>query len=101
MAGRPVYRLGLALLERDNPRRAIARASQWVFAPEADWEQRGLIPNVVYTCGALVRGDEVWMYYGAADTVIGLARATLSDLLAFVREHNFLDRVGPEKGTGP
>lgn len=99
MANRPVYRLGLALLDRGNPRRVLARASEWCFAPERDYEQRGLVPNVVYTCGALERGDEVWMYYGGADTVIGLAIAKLSDLLAFVHRHNYLDRVGPEKGA--
>ena len=96
--GRPVYRLGLALLDLDNPRRPIARASRWVFGPEADFEQRGLLPNVVYTCGALLRGDDVWMYYGAADTFIGLATAKLQALLTFVREYDFLDEVGRHKG---
>ena len=98
MGGRPVYRLGLALLDADNPRKPIARASRWVFAPEADFEQRGLLPNVVYTCGALLRGDDVWMYYGTADTVIGLATAKLKALLAFVHEYDFLDLVGKHKG---
>jgi beta-1,4-mannooligosaccharide/beta-1,4-mannosyl-N-acetylglucosamine phosphorylase len=98
MAGHGVYRLGLALLDADNPRKALARTSRWVFAPEADFEQRGLVPNVVYTCGALIRGDDVWMYYGAADTVIGLATARLKDLLAFVREHDYLGIIGRAKG---
>ncbi|MHB0869061.1 MAG: glycoside hydrolase family 130 protein [Chloroflexota bacterium] len=98
MAVRPIYRLGLALLDLHDPRRVLARASEWVFAPEAEYEQRGLVPNVVYSCGALQRGGEVWMYYGAADTVIGLAIAKTSELLAFVREHDFLHRVGRQKG---
>ena len=94
----PVYRLGLALLDLDNPRKVLARASEWVFAPRADYEQRGLVPNVVYTCGAIPRGDEVWMYYGAADTVVGLAVAKMRDLLDFVQRHDFLHRVGRQKG---
>jgi len=98
MAGHGVYRLGLALLDLDNPRRALARASRWVFAPEANFEQRGLVPNVVYTCGALLRGDDVWMYYGAADTVIGLATAKLTDLLDFVWKYDYLHQVGRGKG---
>ncbi len=98
MARRPIYRLGLALLDLHNPRKVLARASRWVFAPKTDYEQQGLVPGVVYSCGALLRGDEVWMYYGAADTVIGLAIARTSDLLAFVREHDFLHRVGRQKG---
>lgn len=93
-----VYRLGLALLDLHDPRKAIARSSRWVFAPEAHYEQEGLVSNVVYTCGALLRGDEVWMYYGAADTVVGLAVAKLDDLLDFVHKHDFLYKVGREKG---
>jgi predicted GH43/DUF377 family glycosyl hydrolase len=83
MGDRPIYRLGIALLDLNNPRKVIARSSGWVFAAEADYEWQGLVPGVVYTCGALCRDDEVWMYYGAADTVIGLATAKLSDLLDF------------------
>jgi predicted GH43/DUF377 family glycosyl hydrolase len=94
----PIYRIGLALLDKDDPRKLILRASEWAFAPEASYEQQGLVPNVVFTCGALLRGDEVWMYYGAADTVIGLAVAKLSDLLDFVEEHDYQRRVGRAKG---
>jgi predicted GH43/DUF377 family glycosyl hydrolase len=93
-----IYRLGLALLDGADPRRVLARASEWVFAPEADYEVHGLLPNVVFSCGAVERGEEIWMYYGAADTVVGLAMAKTSDLLHFVREHDFLHRVGREKG---
>ncbi len=98
MGGRPVYRLGLALLDRDNPRKLLARATEWAFSPETAYEQHGLVPNVVYTCGAVDRGDEVWMYYGAADTVIGLARARKADLLSFVGQHDYLGEVGRSKG---
>ena len=94
----PVYRLGLALLDLNNPRKVLSRASDWVFAPETDYEQRGLVPNVVYSCGAILRGDEVWMYYGAADTVVGLATAKVSDLLSYVHKHDFLHRIGRQKG---
>jgi len=98
MAERPVYRLGVALLHRDDPRKVLARANEWIFAPETDYEQRGLVPNVVYTCGALLRGDEVWMYYGAADTVIGMATAKLRDILSFVWKHDYICHIGREKG---
>lgn len=96
--GHPVYRLGVALLDLDNPRKVVARSSDWVFAPDTDYEQRGLAPNVVYTCGALTRGDELWMYYGAADTVVGLAVARTSDLLRFVHEYDYLAQIGRGKG---
>ncbi len=98
VAGLLVYRLGLALLDLRDPRRLIRRAAQWVFAPEADYEKQGFAPNCVYTCGAVPRGDEIWMYYGCADTCIGLATAKTADLLRFVHEHDFLKRIGVSKG---
>jgi predicted GH43/DUF377 family glycosyl hydrolase len=52
----------------------------------------------VYTCGALLRGDQIWMYYGAADTVVGLAIANVKELLRFVEEYDFISRVGRGKG---
>ena len=93
-----LYRLGLALLDKDDPRKVLVRASRWIFAPEAPFEMHGLLPNVVFTCGAIVRGDEVWMYYGAADTCVGLATAKLSELVDFVQKYDFLCKIRPEKG---
>jgi len=93
-----LYRLGLAMLDKDDPRKVLLRASRWIFAPEAPFEMNGLLPNVVFTCGAIVRGDEVWMYYGAADTFVGLATAKLSELVDFVKRHDFLCKIKPEKG---
>lgn len=98
MAVSPLYRIGVALLDLKDPRKVLARASEWVFSPEAEFEQHGNTPNVVFTCGATVRGDEVWMYYGAADTCVGLATAKVSDLLDFVHEKDFLHCIRREKG---
>ncbi len=98
LGNRPVYRLGLALLDMNDPRKVLARTSDWVFAPEESYEQNGLVPGVVFTCGAICRGDEVWMYYGAADTAIGLATAKMSDLLKFVWDYDYLTEVGRAKG---
>jgi predicted GH43/DUF377 family glycosyl hydrolase len=100
VAGNLLYRLGLALLDAENHRRVIARTAEWVFTPEAEYERRGDAPNVVYTCGALVRGDEVWMYYGAADYCIALAIAKLSDLLRAVHELDYI-HILQERGEKP
>ena len=80
--GRLVYRVGLALLDRDRPYKMIARSPDWVFQAEAPYEISGLVPNVVFPTGAVLRGDDVWMYYGAADTHVCLATAKLQDLLS-------------------
>jgi predicted GH43/DUF377 family glycosyl hydrolase len=52
----------------------------------------------VYTCGALMRGDETWVYYGAGDTVIGLATAKTSALIEFCLDNDYLGIIGREKG---
>ncbi len=84
--GQPVYRLGAALLDHDQPHKIIAQATDAVFKPTALYETSGLIPNVVFPTGVLVRGDELWMYYGAADQYVCLARGSLSRLLERVVE---------------
>ena len=82
--GSMIYRAGLALLDRDRPHKVIARPRGWVFQAEAPYEFNGLVPNVVFPTGLLLRGDELWMYYGAADTCVCLATAKLDDVLALL-----------------
>jgi predicted GH43/DUF377 family glycosyl hydrolase len=53
--------------------------------PEAPYETSGFMPNVVFTCGALVDGDEVTVYYGAADEVMAGATMSLSEILDALR----------------
>jgi predicted GH43/DUF377 family glycosyl hydrolase len=81
-AGQHAYRVGVALLDPDKPHKLIARASRNVFKAMAIYEMAGLVPNVVFPTGLLLRGDELWMYYGAADTCVCLATARLADVLA-------------------
>jgi predicted GH43/DUF377 family glycosyl hydrolase len=85
LGGHSAYRLGVALLDLNDPTRVIGRANDWVLAPEAEFEQRGLMPGVVFTCGALLRGDDIWLYYGAADTCVGLAVGKVESLLGLLR----------------
>ena len=81
-----LYRLGLALLDRNDPTRVLRRSSQWVFGPREVYELEGDVPGVVFPCGWVVEDDEVRLYYGAADSSIALATASLKDLLQFVLE---------------
>ena len=83
--GRLIYWVGVALLDRDQPHKAIARALQSVFCAEEPYELSGLVPNVVFPTGLLVRGQELWMYYSAADTCICLATAKIADVLSILR----------------
>lgn len=74
-----VYRLGLLLLDRKNPARVVGQIGP-IMQPEMSYELNGFIPNVVYCCGALMRGDELWLYYGGGDRVIGRAIVDLRNL---------------------
>ncbi|MEZ0537607.1 glycosidase [Caldicellulosiruptoraceae bacterium PP1] len=75
-----VYRLGILLLDKNNPTKILSRQSEPILEPELDWEINGYINNVVFSCGQAEVGDEIWVYYGGADTVIGVAKVSKKDL---------------------
>jgi len=85
-----IYRLGLALFDKDQPERLLKRGDEWVFGPEERYEQRGDVGNVVFPCGYTVGedGDTIRLYYGAADTSIGLATGSIKGMLAWLDEHS-------------
>lgn len=80
-----VYRAGLALLDRDDPRRVLARTRRPVLEPVLEYERRGDVDNVVFPEGAVVIDGTLHVYYGAADRVIGHAQAPLADVLDVLR----------------
>lgn len=82
-----VYRTGVALLDRDDPRRVIARLPEPILEPEMPYEREGDIPNVVFPTGAVVRDDTLYVYYGAADKVCALATVPLAALLEALLRH--------------
>ncbi len=79
------YSMGAALLAGDDPACVLAVSPEPVLFAEAEYETKGFYPNVVFSCGALVKNDEVQMYYGAADRVMGLARAKVADIFSALR----------------
>jgi predicted GH43/DUF377 family glycosyl hydrolase len=85
-AGQLVYRVGAALLDKNNPHKLIARSPKAIFKATELYETTGLIPNVVFPTGLLLRDDELWMYYGAADTCVCLATVKLQDVLDNLEE---------------
>ena len=78
-----IYRAGLALLDLEDPRVVLARTDEWVFGPQAAYERGGYVPNVVFPSGWVLDedGDTIRIYYGAADSVIGAAMASLNSLM--------------------
>lgn len=86
-AGGCLYRLGLALLDLEDPRRVLRRSDDWIFAPEMHYEREGDVNNVVFPCGWILdeASGTIRLYYGGADTCLALATARLSDLLDYLR----------------
>ncbi len=90
-AAAQVYQAGVALLDLDDPRRLLARSRENILEPRELYEQVGQVPNVIFPSGLIVeRVDEqgfalpespARLYYGAADTVVGLAQTTIEELL--------------------
>jgi predicted GH43/DUF377 family glycosyl hydrolase len=81
-----LYRLGLALLDLDDPRRVLRRSDEWIFAPQTPYERQGDVNGVVFPCGWVFDepSGRVRVYYGGADSCIALATAELSEILDFV-----------------
>jgi predicted GH43/DUF377 family glycosyl hydrolase len=83
-----VYRLGVALHDLQNPAKVIGVSDSWILQPEDPWETTGYVHNVVFTCGAVPEPDgTVKIYWGAADTVMCVGEATVSDLVELCTEH--------------
>jgi predicted GH43/DUF377 family glycosyl hydrolase len=76
-----VYRVGVMLLDLKNPTQVLARSASPILEPEMDYEMSGVVPHVVFPCGVVVRKDTVYMYYGAGDTVIGVATGSIKEIL--------------------
>jgi beta-1,2-mannobiose phosphorylase / 1,2-beta-oligomannan phosphorylase len=76
-----VYCMGTALLDKADPRKVIKRPTSLVLEPYETWELKGDVPNVVFGCANPVVDGTVYLYYGGADRVIGLATAELDELL--------------------
>jgi predicted GH43/DUF377 family glycosyl hydrolase len=74
------YSLGIAELNLEDPTKVISRQSEPILEPELDWEINGHVPNVVFSCGQVIKDGELYVYYGAADTVIGVAKIHLQDI---------------------
>ena len=75
------YRLGVALLDLKDPTTVLSRSADPIFEPEELYEKEGITKNVVFPCGMIVRDGSLYIYYGGADKVVGVATMKLDILV--------------------
>ena len=87
-ASGPIYRVGLALLDLEDPCVVLRRTEEWVMGPTAPFERVGDVNKVVFPNGWVhdEASDRLSLYYGAADTVVAVAFAPLKDVLDHLRQ---------------
>ncbi len=91
-----IYQGGVTLLDLKDPSELLARSNNNILEPREIWELTGQVPNVVFPSGMIVEeydahgfakhGSKVYIYYGAADTVLGLAESTIKELIDFTKQ---------------
>ena len=91
------YRIGAVLLDLDDPAIVLSRTSDPIFEPEESYEKVGIINNVVFPCGMIEKDGLLYIYYGGADTVVGVATIELDILLRALTRNIKLARHGGNK----
>ena len=86
-----VYSMGAAILDRENPSIVKYRSENFVLTPETWYEERGFVANVVFPCAALTDAatGRIAIYYGAADSYVGLAFTTVDEIVEYVKANHF------------
>jgi predicted GH43/DUF377 family glycosyl hydrolase len=78
------YSIGAALLDKRDPSKVLGRTVEPILAAK-DQDREGYVPNVVYSCGAIRHGDQLFLPYGIADSSIGFAFVPIKELLGAMR----------------
>ncbi len=76
-----IYRAGAILLDLDNPSKVLARTKEPILEPEMEFEKYGVVPNVIFPDGAIIRDGKLAVYYGGADRVCCVARTPIDEFL--------------------
>ena len=85
-----VYSMGACILDLEQPSIVKYRADSFILTPEQWYEERGFVPNVVFPCATLndAATGRIAIYYGAADSYVGLAFTTLEEIIDFIKQHD-------------
>lgn len=96
-----VYSMGGAILDAEEPSRVKYRCRRFLLTPEESYEERGFVPNVCFPCAALTDAatGRIAIYYGAADTYVGLAFTTADQVVGYIKAHSELTPSDTEFGV--
>lgn len=79
----PLFRLGAAILDARNPARVVHRTDEPILSPREKYERIGDLPNLVFSCGAVIESDsEVKLYYGASNSCLAVGITTVERIVA-------------------
>lgn len=78
------YRVGILLLDKDDPKKIIARTKKPILEPDQDYEKTGLYDGCVFPTGAVLKDSIIYLYYGCADKFVSVATATLDEVYSFL-----------------
>jgi len=81
------YKIGAMLLDKDDPSKVLYRTNNPIISPDEDYENAGFKAGVVYPCGAVIKDNDLFVYYGGADTVVCAAQENLDTFLSQMK-HN-------------
>ena len=95
-----VYSFSAALLDLETPSKVLYRAGGYMLTPEAPYETTGFVPNVTFPVATLAdkESGRIAIYYGCADTVVGLAFCQLDEVIKYIKDNNELVGCDGEEG---
>jgi beta-1,4-mannooligosaccharide/beta-1,4-mannosyl-N-acetylglucosamine phosphorylase len=95
-----VYSMGAAILDLDQPSIVKYRCKNYILTPEEWYEEKGFVNNVVFPCATLCDSDtgRITIYYGAADTYVGVAYTQIDEIVAYIKENH--EDVGEDQSIG-
>lgn len=95
-----VYSIGGAILDIDNPSIVKYRCENFLLTPEEWYEERGFVPNVTFPCATIHDADtgRIAIYYGAADSYVGLAFTKVDEIVDYIIEHSVVTEADTEVG---
>lgn len=82
------YGLGIMLLDLKDPTKILYRQKEPILIPELAWEKEdGYVPNVVFSCGQVVMGNDLYVYYAGADKALGIAVCSMDEIMELFDEN--------------